>query len=61
MVARDPVAATKCFLHYTVRLVVDALFNCAPASKPFPDGVLARVSPGVFGHVAGYLGVVEPQ
>ena len=37
------------------------LFNCASPREPFPDGVPARDSPGVFGHVAGYLGVVEPQ
>ena len=60
MAAQDPVAATKCF-HYTVRLVLDALFNCSRYKEPFPDGVPARVVPGVFGHVAGYLGVVEPQ
>ena len=37
------------------------MFNCAPPNEPFPDGLPARVSPGVFGHVAGYIGVVEPQ
>ena len=60
MVAQDPIAATKCF-HYTVRLVIETLFSCAEPFVPYPDGIPAHCIPGVFGHLAGYLGVVEPQ
>ena len=60
MVAQDPLAATMCF-HYTVRLVIDTLFSCSAPGVPYPDGCPAHVVPGVFGHIAGYLGVVEPQ
>lgn len=60
MVAQDPVAATRCF-HYTVRLVIETLFSCTTPGEPYPDGIPAHVVPGVFGHIAGYLGVVEPQ
>ena len=60
LVAQDPVAATKCF-HYTVRLVVDTLFNCVSPGHPCPDGKPCREVPGVFGLISGYLGVVEPQ
>ena len=60
MVAQDPVAATRTF-HYTVRLVIETLVGCTKPGAPFPDGIPARVVPGVFGHVSGYLGVVEPQ
>ena len=60
MVAQDPLAATRCF-HLTVRLVIDTLFNCTKPGEPFPDGIPAREVPGVFGYIAGYLGVVEPQ
>ena len=28
---------------------------------PYPDSFPAHIVPGVFGHIAGYLGVVEPQ
>ena len=60
MAAQDPLAATKCF-HYTVRLTIEALFNCVPPGKTYPDGLPSHTEPGVFGHVAAYLGVVEPQ
>ena len=57
---QDPLAATRCF-HDTVRLVIRTLFHCAEPGSPFPDGVPSQAEPGIFGHVAGYLGVVEPQ
>jgi hypothetical protein len=60
IVAQDPLAATRCF-HYTVRLVIETLFNCARPGAPHPDGVAANTLPGIFGHVSGYFGVVEPQ
>ena len=65
IVAEDPVAVTRAF-HMTVRLVIEELENCAPPasakSKPqHYDGIASRCEPGIFGHVAGYLGVVEPQ
>ena len=60
MAAQDPLAATRNF-HYTVKMVLDKLFNCVASGKPFPDGIAGRCEPGVFGHVAGFLGVVEPQ
>ena len=60
MASQDPLAATRCF-HYTVRLVIDTLFNSAAPGSCFADSIPARVEPGVYGHLAGYLGVVEPQ
>ena len=60
MAAQDPVATTRCF-HYTVRLVLDTLFNCGKPGQPFPDGLPCRCESSVYGHVSGYLGVIEPQ
>ena len=44
-----------------MRLVIDTLFSCAEPFAPYPDSMPAHAVPGIFGHVAGYLGVVEPQ
>ena len=52
LVAANPMVATRCF-HWTVKLVVRALFHCADPSKPFADSVPARETPGVFGYVRG--------
>ena len=60
MANSNPLPATRYF-HYTVRLVIDTLFNCSAPGHCFPDNVPARAEPGVFGYVGGYLGVVEPQ
>ena len=60
IVVQDPLAATRCF-HYTVRLVIEELFHCAAPGHPYADGLPTKTEPGVFGHIAGYLGVVEPQ
>ena len=57
---QDPSAATRCF-HATVRLTVRTLFHCTEPGTPFPDGVPSETEPGIFGYIAGYLGVVEPQ
>ena len=37
------------------------MFNCAPPQQCFADALPTRTEPGVFGHIAGYLGAVEPQ
>ena len=34
-------------------------FSCA--GQCFPDALPTKAEPGVYGHVSGYLGVVEPQ
>ena len=60
MVAQDPLAATRCF-HATVRVVIDSLYNCVKPGKPYADCLPCREEPGIFGMIAGYLGVVEPQ
>ena len=60
IVVQDPLVAPRCF-HYTVRLVIQTLFHCSKPGRPFADCLPCRVEPGVFQHVAGYLGVVEPQ
>ena len=60
MAAQDPVATTRCF-HYTVRIVLKTLFNCTAPGELHADGVPSGETPGIHGHVAGYLGVVEPQ
>ena len=59
-VASNPLAATRCF-HWTVKLVIRTLFNCKDSADVALDGIVAQETPGVFGHVRAYLGVVEPQ
>ena len=41
--------------------MIEQLFHCDRHGKPFPDGLPTKTEPGIFGHLAGYLGVVEPQ
>ncbi len=60
MVARSPLAATRCF-HWTVRLVLRTLFNCADKPGMSADSVAGDACPGIFGTVRAYFGVVEPQ
>ena len=60
LVAQNPMVATRCF-HWTVRLVIKLLFNCADKPAANKDNIAAGEVPGVFGHVRAYLGVVEPQ
>ena len=45
MVAGDQLAATRCF-HWTVRLVLETLFNCAPPGRCHADAVPANELPG---------------
>ena len=59
-VASNPLAATRCF-HWTVKLVIRTLFNCDDAPGQALDSIVARDTPGIFGHVRAYMGVVEPQ
>ena len=60
LVVQDPLAATRCF-HYTVRLVIEERFHCTRPFRPCSDGLPTKTTPGIYGHIAGYLGVVEPQ
>lgn len=60
LVASNPLAATRCF-HWTVRLVIRTLFNCADKPGNAVDGIPAQCESGVFGHVRAFFGVVEPQ
>ena len=60
LAAANPLAATRCF-HWTVRLVLKTLSNCADKPGMSKDGVAANPCPGIFGHVRGYFGVIEPQ
>ena len=60
LVVRDPLVAT-CVFHWTVRLVIKELFNCADKPGLHADNIPARGEAGVFGHVRAYHGVVEPQ
>ena len=60
LVASDPLVGTRVF-HWTVKLVVRTLFNCADKTDACVDHVSTRETPGVFGHVRGDFGVVEPQ
>ena len=57
---QDPSSAARCF-HYTVRLVIATLFHCTKPGRPFADCLPTETEPGIFDHIAGYLGVVEPQ
>ncbi len=52
--------------YHTIELVIEELFNCAPGATSSSrvqhmDGVAARLETGIFGSVAGYLGVIEAQ
>jgi len=60
LVAGNPLVATRTF-HWTVRLVLRTLFNCADKPGSAPDNIPANALPGILGHVRAYLGVVEPQ
>ena len=60
LAAANPLAATRCF-HWTVRLVIRTLFNCADKPGSSTDGIPAKEQSGVFGYVRAYFGVVEPQ
>ena len=59
-VASNPLAATRCF-HWTVKLVIRTLFHCRDSPGAALDGIAAHETPGIFGHVRAYMGVVEPQ
>ena len=59
-VASNPLAATRCF-HWTVKLVLRTLFNCDDSPGLSMDSIVAHETPGIFGHVRAFLGVVEPQ
>ena len=59
-VASNQLAATRCF-HWTVRLVIRTLFNCNDRAGSSMDSIAAHETPGIFGHVRAFLGVVEPQ
>ena len=52
--------ATRCF-HWTVRLVIRCLFNCEVKPGAALDSIAAHETPGIFGYVRAFLGVVEPQ
>ena len=54
LVAGNQLAATRCF-HWTVRLVLRALFNCADKPGAAVDGVPANEQSGIFGHARAYL------
>ena len=60
VVASNLLAATRCF-HWTVKLVIRTLFHCDDAPGKALDSIVARETPGIFGHVRAYMGVVEPQ
>ena len=60
LVAQNPIVGTKCF-HWTVKLVIRLLFNCAATPGENADNIAANELPGVFGYVRAYFGVVEPQ
>ena len=65
LAVEDPAAAALC-VHETFRMVIEILFNCAPPANVKPekqhlDTFPCKCEPGIFGHVAGYFGPVEPQ
>ena len=45
LVGKNPLAATQCF-HWTVKLVIQTLFNCAPPGRCHADAVPANEAPG---------------
>ena len=44
-----------------MKLVIRTLFNCDDAPGRACDSIASKETPGIFGHVRAYLGVVEPQ
>ena len=60
LVASNPLVAARTF-HWTVRLVVKTLFNCEDKPGVSLDSVVGKSTPGIFGCVRGFFGVVEPQ
>ena len=60
IVVSDPLVATRVF-HWTVRLVIKTLFNCADKPGKHADNIPSNGECGVFGHVRAFYGVVEPQ
>ena len=60
LVAQNPLVGARVF-HWTVRLVIRLLFNCADKPGMHVDNIAANEVPGVFGYVRAYFGVVEPQ
>ena len=59
-VIANPLSATRCF-HWTLKLVIRTLFSCDTTPGRQCDSIAANATPGIFGHVRAYLGVVEPQ
>ena len=61
----DPTACVKCFWA-TLQLVFEELCQCFPGNYGQiralpPDGVSSKTEPGIFAHVAQYVGAIEPQ
>ena len=41
--------------------MIQTLFHCSAPGTPFADCLPTETEPGIFGHISGYCGVVEPQ
>ena len=59
-VASSPLVGIRTF-YWTMRLTVLCLFNCFYTPLDPPDGISARETPGIFGYVRAFFGVVESQ
>ena len=65
LIIENPRASMLCF-HKTLKLVLQHLLGCTPnvlgkRLRRHLDNLAALPTPGIFGHPAGFGGVVEPQ
>ena len=61
--AEDPAwisGADRC-LHWTVKIALRLLLNCAAVPNAHADNIAANALPRVFGYIRAYFGIVEPQ
>ena len=65
LAAQFPDAAARA-VHDTFYHTLTILFNAAPPANVDPkaqhvDTIPCKLTPGILGYIAGYLGIVEPQ
>ena len=58
LIAANPVAATQCFFHWTVGLVIRTCVNCADTAGAATNAIPVYPDSVVFGQVCAYYGVV---
>ena len=61
LVATDPVAVTRAFHHHIVTFLTTILGCASSAATLSSDGLASTSGGGIFGPIAAYFGVTEPQ